>query len=168
MRSSRRPPAAGVSTSWPRSSAPCFESPASRFSTCRAFHSRRQSTSRSSWPRPSGAPTPASSSTASSGGSPLMPRSATIRLRRAKEMAEIDQMDYETAVAELERTVHLLGKEQDDLAESVRTFERGLALARRCAQLLDDAERRLKEAAPACGGEPGSWPLLQTPKSSFT
>jgi len=56
-------------------------------------------------------------------------------------MAEVDQMDYETAVAELERTVQLLGKEQDDLAESVRTFERGLALARRCAQLLDDAER---------------------------
>jgi exodeoxyribonuclease VII small subunit len=64
-------------------------------------------------------------------------------------MAEIGQMDYETAVAELERTVQLLGKEQDDLAEAVRTFERGLALARRCAALLDDAERRLKELAPA-------------------
>jgi exodeoxyribonuclease VII small subunit len=64
-------------------------------------------------------------------------------------MAEIGQMDYETAVAELERTVQLLGKEQDDLAESVRTFERGLALARRCAALLDEAERRLKELAPA-------------------
>jgi exodeoxyribonuclease VII small subunit len=62
---------------------------------------------------------------------------------------EIDEMDYEAAAAELERTVQQLGKEQDDLAESVRTFERGLALARRCAQLLDDAERRLKEVAPA-------------------
>ena len=58
-------------------------------------------------------------------------------------------MDYETAAAELERTVQQLGKEQEDLAESVRTFERGLALARRCAQLLDDAERRLSELAPA-------------------
>jgi len=64
-------------------------------------------------------------------------------------MAEIDQMDYETAAAELERTVAQLGKEQDDLAESVRRFERGLALARRCARLLDDAERRLKGLAPA-------------------
>jgi exodeoxyribonuclease VII small subunit len=69
-------------------------------------------------------------------------------------MAEIGQMDYETAVAELERTVQLLGKEQDDLAEAVRTFERGLALARRCAALLDDAERRLKELAPAGGPPP--------------
>jgi exodeoxyribonuclease VII small subunit len=64
-------------------------------------------------------------------------------------MAEVDQMDYETAAAELERMVAQLGKEQDDLAESVRSFERGLALARRCARLLDEAERRLKELAPA-------------------
>ena len=42
----------------------------------------------------------------------------------------VAQMDYETAAAELERTVQQLGKEQEDLAESVRTFERGLALAR--------------------------------------
>jgi len=64
---------------------------------------------------------------------------------------EVGAMDYETASAELERTVQLLGKEQEDLAESVRTFERGLALARRCARLLDDAERRLKELAPPAG-----------------
>jgi exodeoxyribonuclease VII small subunit len=62
---------------------------------------------------------------------------------------DVTGMGYETAVAELERTVQQLGKEQDDLAESVRTFERGLALARRCARLLDDAERRLNQLAPA-------------------
>ena len=65
------------------------------------------------------------------------------------EFPDIAAMDYETAAAELERTVQLLGKEQEDLAESVRSFERGLALARRCARLLDDAERRLNELAPA-------------------
>ena len=64
---------------------------------------------------------------------------------------EVAVMDYETASSELERTVQLLGREQEDLAESVRTFERGLALARRCARLLDDAERRLKELAPPPG-----------------
>jgi len=62
---------------------------------------------------------------------------------------DVARMDYETAAAELERTVQQLGKEQEDLAESVRSFERGLALARRCARLLDDAERRLNELAPA-------------------
>ena len=62
---------------------------------------------------------------------------------------DVAQMDYEAAAAELERSVQQLGKEQEDLAESVRVFERGLALARRCARLLDEAERRLNELAPA-------------------
>ena len=68
---------------------------------------------------------------------------------------DVGQMDYETAAAELERTVQQLGREQEDLAESVRSFERGLALARRCARLLDDAERRLKELAPTGERQPG-------------
>lgn len=61
-------------------------------------------------------------------------------------------MDYEAALSELELTVQQLGREQDDLARSVRAFERGLALARRCDRLLDDAERRLTAlAAPPAG-----------------
>ncbi|HVS08193.1 MAG TPA: exodeoxyribonuclease VII small subunit [Candidatus Dormibacteraeota bacterium] len=68
---------------------------------------------------------------------------------------DVGHMDYEMAAAELERTVQQLGKEQEDLAESVRSFERGLALARRCARLLDDAERRLKELAPTGERQPG-------------
>ena len=67
----------------------------------------------------------------------------------------VAQMDYETAAAELERTVQQLGKEQEDLAESVRTFERGLVLARRCARLRDEAERRLNALAPAGERPPG-------------
>ncbi len=67
---------------------------------------------------------------------------------------DVALMDYETAVAELERTVQQLGKEQDDLAESVRTFERGLALARRCARLLDDAQQRLNQLAPTGERQP--------------
>ena len=62
-------------------------------------------------------------------------------------MPEVDDdvatMVYESALAQLELTVQQLGRDQDDLARSVRAFERGLALARRCARLLDDAERRL-------------------------
>lgn len=60
---------------------------------------------------------------------------------------DLSGLDYEAALLELERTVQLLGKEQDDLAESVRLYERGLALARRCSALLKDAERRLGEQA---------------------
>ena len=56
---------------------------------------------------------------------------------------DIDQMDYETAVAALEQTVEQLGRGQEDLGASVIAYERGLLLARRCSQLLRDAERRL-------------------------
>ncbi len=58
-------------------------------------------------------------------------------------------MGYEEAMAALEQAVEQLGREQDDLAQSVRTYERGLALARRCSELLRDADRRLQAAAPA-------------------
>jgi exodeoxyribonuclease VII small subunit len=61
---------------------------------------------------------------------------------------EVAVMDYETALAELERTVQQLGREQEDLAQSVRAYERGLALAHRCAQLLDEAEQRVNRLAP--------------------
>jgi exodeoxyribonuclease VII small subunit len=67
---------------------------------------------------------------------------------------DVAQMDYETALAELERTVQQLGREQEDLAQSVRAFERGLALARRCTTLLGDAEKRLNELAPTAERPP--------------
>jgi exodeoxyribonuclease VII small subunit len=62
---------------------------------------------------------------------------------------DVVQMDYETAVAALQQTVEQLGHGQEDLAESVRAYERGLLLARRCSQLLRDAERRLEVERPA-------------------
>jgi exodeoxyribonuclease VII small subunit len=58
---------------------------------------------------------------------------------------EIDSMTFEQAVAELERAVARLGGEQDDLEEAVRTYERGLALARRCSVLLKEAQARLEQ-----------------------
>ena len=66
---------------------------------------------------------------------------------------ELKTLDYEAALAELERTVQQLGKEQEDLAESVRVYERGLALAQRCSELLTQAERRLAELSPAAQGK---------------
>jgi exodeoxyribonuclease VII small subunit len=62
---------------------------------------------------------------------------------------DVAGMSYETALAELERVVQQLGREQEDLAESVRAYERGLALARRCSTLLDEAEGRLRALTPA-------------------
>ncbi len=64
---------------------------------------------------------------------------------------DVATMDYETAMAALEQTVEQLARDQEDLAQSVRMYERGLALARRCSELLRDAERRLNVSA-ALGG----------------
>jgi exodeoxyribonuclease VII small subunit len=64
-------------------------------------------------------------------------------------------LDYEAAVAALEEAVSELAREPDDLARSVRTYEEGLALARRCAHILKEAENRLRETAPP-GPTPGT------------
>jgi exodeoxyribonuclease VII small subunit len=61
---------------------------------------------------------------------------------------DVSAMDYETAMAALQQTVDQLGREQDDLAGAVQAYERGLLLARRCAYLLKDVERRLGLAEP--------------------
>jgi len=61
------------------------------------------------------------------------------------EGQEIDSMTFEQAVAELERAVARLGREQEDLEQAVRTYERGLALARRCSHLLKEAQARLEQ-----------------------
>jgi exodeoxyribonuclease VII small subunit len=58
-------------------------------------------------------------------------------------------MSFEQAVAELERAVARLGQEQEDLAQAVRTYERGLALARRCSLLLKQAQARLEQLGRA-------------------
>ena len=62
-------------------------------------------------------------------------------------MDEISKMDYETASRELEAVIQRLGKEQD-LGDSVKAYERGLALARRCSQLLAEAERKILPLVP--------------------
>ena len=62
-------------------------------------------------------------------------------------MDDISKMDYETASRELESVIQRLGRE-DDLGDSVSAYERGLALARRCSQLLAEAERRILPLVP--------------------
>jgi exodeoxyribonuclease VII small subunit len=62
-------------------------------------------------------------------------------------MDDIAKMDYETASRELEAVIQRLGRD-DDLGDSVKAYERGLALARRCSQLLAEAERRILPMVP--------------------
>ena len=57
----------------------------------------------------------------------------------------IDQLTYETAFAELESIVAALESEQRSLDESMSLYERGQALVKRCSELLDKAELKVRQ-----------------------
>lgn len=60
----------------------------------------------------------------------------------AKPVAELT---YEEAFAELEGILSALETEQRPLEEAMALFERGQALAKRCAELLDKAEIKVRQ-----------------------
>ncbi len=61
----------------------------------------------------------------------------------------VDEMTYEAAFAELESIVAALESEQKSLDESMSLYERGQALAKRCADLLEQAELKVKQLSGA-------------------
>jgi exodeoxyribonuclease VII small subunit len=61
------------------------------------------------------------------------------------DVPPVGELSYEEALAELESIVASLEASQLPLEESLALFERGQALTRRCAQLLDEAELRIKQ-----------------------
>jgi len=62
----------------------------------------------------------------------------------AQESSAVATLNYEQAFQELEAVVSALEAGQSDLEEALKLFERGQALARRCAELLDTAEIRVR------------------------
>ena len=58
---------------------------------------------------------------------------------------KIEELSYEQAFEELSSIVANLESGDHALEESVKLFERGQALAAKCAQLLKDAELKVKE-----------------------
>jgi exodeoxyribonuclease VII small subunit len=57
----------------------------------------------------------------------------------------VENMSYEQALSDLERIVAALEAEDLSLENSLAMFERGQALARRCTELLDQAELRVHQ-----------------------
>jgi exodeoxyribonuclease VII small subunit len=62
-----------------------------------------------------------------------------------EESMPVEDMTYEQAFNELESIVNDLETGEHTLEEALALFERGQALARRCAQLLEDAELKVQE-----------------------
>ena len=57
----------------------------------------------------------------------------------------VDELSYEAALTELESIVAALESEGRPLDESMSLYERGQALIKRCAELLDQAELKVKK-----------------------
>ena len=63
-----------------------------------------------------------------------------------------DDLSYEDAFDELEGLVEALESGELKLEEALAVFERGQALAARCSELLEKAQLRLTQLAPAEDG----------------
>jgi exodeoxyribonuclease VII small subunit len=65
---------------------------------------------------------------------------------------DIATMPFEAALAELEQIVDQLEKGAVALDESIRLYERGEALKKRCDELLKNAEMRIEKITLAADG----------------
>jgi len=75
---------------------------------------------------------------------------------------DVAAMPFEKALAELEQIVQKLESGNVPLEDSIKIYERGEALKRRCEALLKDAEARVDKIALDAKGKPaGSSPLDQ-------
>jgi exodeoxyribonuclease VII small subunit len=74
--------------------------------------------------------------------------------------ADVQQLSFEKALAELESIVQKLERGDVALEESVAIYERGEALKRRCEELLRQAEARVEKITLDATGKPkGTEPL---------
>ena len=65
--------------------------------------------------------------------------------RREGQAAHADVPSFDAAFAQLEATVAALENGELDLNDAVDVFERGMRLAQRCQEILDQAELRVSQ-----------------------
>lgn len=63
----------------------------------------------------------------------------------AKNPKPVESLNYEEAMAELETIVAALEEGSQKLEEAMTLFERGQALMKRCAELLEAAELKVRQ-----------------------
>ena len=79
------------------------------------------------------------------------------------DIAAIEEMTFETALAELEQIVDRLERGDVPLAESVSIYERGESLKQHCERLLKEAEMRVEKIRLGGNGSPvGTEPFNET------
>jgi exodeoxyribonuclease VII small subunit len=74
----------------------------------------------------------------------------------------MSDMTFEEALQRLEQVVDTLEAGSLSLEDSLKAFEEGVLLARRCAKYLEEAERRIelltKDESGLLRTEPFAWP----------
>jgi exodeoxyribonuclease VII small subunit len=70
----------------------------------------------------------------------------------AAAAADVAQLSFEEALAELERIVRGLESGQQKLEEAIAAFERGSALRRHCEAKLAEAETRIQAIVERADG----------------
>ena len=63
------------------------------------------------------------------------------------KLTPVEELSYEQAFKELEMIVADLESQEHTLADALQQFERGQALAARCAALLDQAELKIQQVS---------------------
>jgi len=69
------------------------------------------------------------------------------------ETTETDPVDFEQALKELEALVERMEQGDLTLEDSLKSFERGISLTRRCQQALQDAEQKVEILTARDGGK---------------
>ncbi len=67
---------------------------------------------------------------------------------------DISQMSFEEAMAELESVVGQLERGEVPLEDSIRLYERGAALKKRCEEKLNEAEEKVRLITLDADGTP--------------
>ena len=75
------------------------------------------------------------------------------------EETPVSQMSFEEALAELESVVTRLEGGQVPLEESIRLYERGDALRKRCEEKLREAELKVEKIVAGPDGATGTEPF---------
>ncbi len=65
----------------------------------------------------------------------------------SEELQAIQEMDFETAFEALQENVKKLEGEELSLEDALNQYQRGQALARHCAELLEKAELQVRTLA---------------------
>jgi exodeoxyribonuclease VII small subunit len=77
----------------------------------------------------------------------------------AEQKPKIEEMSFETALGELEQIVGRLESGQGGLEDSIKIYERGVALRQHCEAKLKNAESRIEKITIGQDGQVKAEPL---------